>query len=225
MISGYDKKARAFLLDHKLKIDRGHHYINRYAYLVNSFSGNTFQKLPPVTIPFDARKAVVQKKNGGTLIGFYFGGCNKKIKHYPVDMAANVVEHVSISPNHTCIFLGDSSEKETSDKLVSRLPAHGEYVNLTGQTRITELVDTIAALDLLVTVDSSPMHIAAAVGTPFIALVGKCPHSWNAVKPKVDFGHYVESSGEYIEDKYQMKGIPPETIIDKIFEILYSNVN
>lgn len=220
-IAGYKKEARTFLLHHSLKIDRGRHYVNRYAHLVNSFLGKPFEKLPPMAIPFTPEKSVVQKINNEMLIGFYFGGQNKKTKHYPNTSAIKVLEHISASGNCRCILFGDKTEKETSDQLVSMLSSHVNYVDLTGKTSVTELVDTISVLDLLVTVDSSPMHIAAAVGTKFIAIYGKCPHPFTAVKPKVNFGHYVESLGEYIEDEDQMKDIYPETIAEKIHEILY----
>ena len=224
-IAGYEKEARSFLLDHKLKIDRGRHYINRYAHLVNSFAGDSFRKLPPVRVPFFSRNSMVTRTNGEKLIGFYFGGTHKKNKHYPTDMAATIIKNISISPDNRAVIFGDCSEMKTSDALLSLLTPDCQCINLTGRTSITELVDTISSLDLLVTVDSSPMHIATAVGTKFIAIVGKTPQPFSAVKPKVTFGHYVESEGMYISDEDQMKDIYPERITDKIFEILYSARN
>jgi ADP-heptose:LPS heptosyltransferase len=53
-----------------------------------------------------------------------------------------------------------------------------EYANLTGVTSLAgrlrgeELVALIAACDLIVSIDSGPVHIAGAVGTPVIGLFG-----------------------------------------------------
>lgn len=44
--------------------------------------------------------------------------------------------------------------------------------DLCGQTSMTELGGVVRGLDLLVTVDSGPMHLAAAVGTPTVAIFG-----------------------------------------------------
>ena len=45
-------------------------------------------------------------------------------------------------------------------------------VNLAGSLSIKELVALIAKAKLSICVDSMPMHVAAAVGTPVVALFG-----------------------------------------------------
>jgi len=45
-------------------------------------------------------------------------------------------------------------------------------VNLTGKTTITELAALMKRMKCLVTSDSAPMHVAAAMKTPFVALFG-----------------------------------------------------
>jgi heptosyltransferase-1 len=48
----------------------------------------------------------------------------------------------------------------------------GEITDLCGRTSLVELGGLLQAMDLLVTVDSGPMHMAAAVGTPVVAVFG-----------------------------------------------------
>ncbi|MFM8552671.1 MAG: glycosyltransferase family 9 protein, partial [Nitrospiraceae bacterium] len=45
-------------------------------------------------------------------------------------------------------------------------------VDLTGQTQLGHLPALLQAASLLITNDSGPMHVAAAVGTPVVALFG-----------------------------------------------------
>jgi 3-deoxy-D-manno-octulosonic-acid transferase/heptosyltransferase-1 len=45
-------------------------------------------------------------------------------------------------------------------------------INLGGETTLLDLAALYQSASLLVTTDSGPMHIAAAVGTPAIALFG-----------------------------------------------------
>lgn len=50
--------------------------------------------------------------------------------------------------------------------------ARGAVKNHCGQTSLLELGGWLSAMDLVITVDSGPMHIAAATGTPVLALFG-----------------------------------------------------
>jgi heptosyltransferase-1 len=46
------------------------------------------------------------------------------------------------------------------------------YIDLRGKTTLQELIACVAAADVLVGPDSGPMHIAAAVGTPAVVILG-----------------------------------------------------
>jgi heptosyltransferase-2 len=46
------------------------------------------------------------------------------------------------------------------------------YTNLAGKTTIPELIRKISELDLFITGDSGPMHVAAAFQIPTVALFG-----------------------------------------------------
>jgi Glycosyltransferase family 9 (heptosyltransferase) len=52
----------------------------------------------------------------------------------------------------------------------------GSYLDLRGQTTLPELVAAIAAADLIIALDTGPMHIAAAVGTPAVVIYGGYIH-------------------------------------------------
>ncbi len=66
------------------------------------------------------------------------------------------------------LFTGLEKEKiERIRTLMTR-----EAINLAGETSLIELACLYRRSALVVTTDSGPMHIAAAVGTPVIALFG-----------------------------------------------------
>jgi heptosyltransferase-2 len=46
------------------------------------------------------------------------------------------------------------------------------YTNLAGNITISELINRIAGLDLFITGDSGPMHVAAAFQVPTVAIFG-----------------------------------------------------
>jgi heptosyltransferase-1 len=74
------------------------------------------------------------------------------------------------SSGATLLLLGGPADRDVCARIASAI-GEGAH-DWSGRTSMTELVDLIGALDALVTVDSGPMHIAAAVGTPLVAIFG-----------------------------------------------------
>ena len=54
-------------------------------------------------------------------------------------------------------------------------------VDLCGRTTLPELVGVLARLRLLISNDSGPMHVAAALGTPVVGVFG--PTDWRETAP------------------------------------------
>jgi heptosyltransferase-2 len=50
------------------------------------------------------------------------------------------------------------------------------YLNLAGKTNIKELCSRIGGLDIFITNDSGPMHVAAAYQVPTVAIFGPTRH-------------------------------------------------
>jgi heptosyltransferase-3 len=63
-------------------------------------------------------------------------------------------------------------EMERAGKVLSLANKNTRLIDLCGKTTIKQLAAISAAADLFIGVDSAPMHIAAAVGTPVIAIFG-----------------------------------------------------
>jgi len=70
--------------------------------------------------------------------------------------------------NLDVVFTG--SRKEDAADIVSRM--RGEGINLGGETTLTELACIYKEALAVISTDSGPMHLAAAAGTPVIALFG-----------------------------------------------------
>lgn len=66
------------------------------------------------------------------------------------------------------VFTG--SKKEDAENIVSRMTREG--INLAGETSLPQLAEIYKSAACVITTDSGPMHLAAAVGTPVIALFG-----------------------------------------------------
>jgi len=68
------------------------------------------------------------------------------------------------------IFTGGGSDASAIGKLCDQL--RGQTVNLAGQTSLKTLAAVFEKAKVVITTDTGPMHVAAAVGTPVVALFG-----------------------------------------------------
>jgi heptosyltransferase II len=77
-------------------------------------------------------------------------------------------------------ILGGASERACAEEIACAMRAPVRV--LAGETSLAELVGVLATTRLLVTNDSGPMHVAAALGTPLVALFG--PTDWRETAPQ-----------------------------------------
>jgi len=69
-------------------------------------------------------------------------------------------------------LVGDSPDSTASPVNLGQSPHGSRLIDLCGKTTIKQLAAISEVSDLFFGVDSAPMHIAAAVGTPVVALFG-----------------------------------------------------
>jgi ADP-heptose:LPS heptosyltransferase len=70
----------------------------------------------------------------------------------------------------TVVLTGAPNDLPLIETILHR--THEQPVNLAGKTSLTQLAALLERANLVITGDSGPMHIAAAVGTPLIAIHG-----------------------------------------------------
>lgn len=68
------------------------------------------------------------------------------------------------------VFVGGKGEREEVDRILQQMKQPA--MNLAGKTTLPELAELIRQARFFVCNDSGPMHLAAAVGTPVVALFG-----------------------------------------------------
>lgn len=83
----------------------------------------------------------------------------------------------------------DARELEMVDALLSRVP-HSNAVSIAGQLTLQGLAAAIAGAKLFIGVDSVPMHMAAALDVPLVALFGPTHvHIWRPWSDKAEVIH------------------------------------
>ena len=69
------------------------------------------------------------------------------------------------------VLTGSGEDARDTQSVAAQMPP-GRVHSVVGQTRVRELAAVIKKLDLLISVDSGPAHMAAALGTPLVVLWG-----------------------------------------------------
>ena len=97
-------------------------------------------------------------------------GTTWRTKCWPLENFAEVITQVQKRFDVRILLTGSTAEIPLGEALAQL--AKVEAINLIGKTTLMQLGALIESCNLYLTCDSGPMHIAAAVGTPTIALFG-----------------------------------------------------
>ena len=103
-------------------------------------------------------------------------------KCWPAGHTAALIERLA-AEGHALLVTGapDPRERSLVDAILAALPApaRARVADVTGRLSLRELAAVTSRARLFIGVDSAPMHIAAAMGTPAVALFGPSgEHEW-----------------------------------------------
>ena len=123
-------------------------------------------------IIYQNSKLVQLNKPDKKLLGINPGASYGSAKRwYPEEFAKVASE---LSNKYDVVIFGGPGEKDIAMDIEKSLIEKGvnNYQNIAGKATIPELIDRISNLDLFITGDSGPMHIAAAFQIPTVAIFG-----------------------------------------------------
>lgn len=97
-------------------------------------------------------------------------GARWETKTWPAGQFGRVIDGLHQRTATRIVLLGAPSEKPVADAIRGRCAA--PIVDLVGKTSLRQLAALLDLSDRVVCLDSGPMHIAAALGKPIVALFG-----------------------------------------------------
>lgn len=98
-------------------------------------------------------------------------------KNWPVENFVSFASRLAEArPGAHFVIIGGKADAETGEAIASAL--HGRAENLCGKMSIAESMALLAGCDLLVSNDSGPVHMAAAVGTGTLVIFGSTRPGW-----------------------------------------------
>jgi len=192
-------------------------------YKKNIYSGHQVEKyaqtlhVKPKDLKLYQQPFLYLKPTLGINPGATYGSAKR---WYPAEFA-KVANH--FSKTHDIIIFGGPNEVEIANEVENLIETN--VTNLAGKTSIKELIEKIAGLDLFVTNDSGPMHVAASYKIPTVTLFGPTKHNetsqWNN-KNSYIISHNLECAPCMkrecpLQTHECMKGIKAEEVI-KVLE-------
>ncbi|HET7747209.1 MAG TPA: glycosyltransferase family 9 protein, partial [Vicinamibacteria bacterium] len=172
---GYANTGGAHLLTHVLPLDETVSWVeqNRRAVAVAT-GGARVAPVPPLLGP-EARQAgrALLAPHGltarGPLVGIHPSG-GRPVKQWPVARWGAVAGRLAAEQGASIVVTGGAADRPLAEELARAVP--GGITDLTGRLTLGETMSVIAALDLFLSPDTGPMHVAAAVGTPSVSVFG-----------------------------------------------------
>ncbi len=125
------------------------------------------------------RARAEERLGGGPWIAATPGAAYGTAKRWPAERFAAAAEQLARERSASIVVLGTGSERRLGEEIAARMSVPSRV--LCGQTTLPELVGLLAHVGLVLTNDSGAMHVAAALGTPLVAVFG--PTDWRETSP------------------------------------------
>ncbi|GCF07520.1 glycosyltransferase family 9 protein [Dictyobacter arantiisoli] len=163
------------------------HEVERGLDLVGVLGMTTSETDLVLKVPVTARAALAAHlpasfQNPQRLRIIVHPGCSMPARTYPWEMYAQVITLLVAQLDAEVLLTGMPDERELVDKIVAQIESkyHASILSLAGGLDFPELCALIQSADLTITNNTGPMHIAAAVKTPIVALFALTnpPEQW-----------------------------------------------
>ena len=193
---GFPTDGRRFLLTHPLKISfpvshehQIYDYLNIASQAETILTGRSrtdFLK-PQYRLPEDeeTQKRMRHKltslgwKNERRLITINPGATNNPLKRWFPDRFAQLADRLSDRSDCTVVLIGAASESSITDEIIAQM--RNTPIKLTGRTSLSESIAVLRLSDLVISNDTGPAYIAAALCRPVITIFG--PTNYHSICP------------------------------------------
>ncbi len=147
-------------------------------------------------------------------------------KRWPVENFSELVRRLGKKfPAARFAIIGGKEEKLLGEIISGADPER--CLNLCGQSSLLEMIEWLRLCDVLVTNDTGPMHVAAALGRPLVALFGPTePHRtgpYGQLENVLRLDHLpcapcLKSVCHYENMEECLRGISPAAVFDRVAE-------
>ncbi len=176
---GYRRDLRGPLLTHGAPCgprERRLHHTEYYLHLLRVFGIEGGNGALCLTCTETEREWAATALAAGDLwIAINPGASYGSAKRWFPDRFAAVADALAQTYGARIVVTGGPGEIPLGNDLVAA--AHAPCLNLVGRTSVRQMMAVLSRCRLMVTNDSGPMHVAAALGVPIVALFGPTDHT------------------------------------------------
>jgi heptosyltransferase-2 len=183
---GYATESRRALLTHPLPLPdwrASRHEVFYYLYLITALEQMLFghstvcEAGPDASIQIsDVRKAKAAEllraygvSEDDAVVAICPGSINSRAKRWPAESYATLADRL-IESKRCVLLIGSKDETDVSEDVTRRMQQ--QPIVLTGKTTLDQIIAVLDRADLIVTNDTGPAHIGAALGRPTIVIFG-----------------------------------------------------
>jgi lipopolysaccharide heptosyltransferase II len=183
---GYATESRQALLTHPLPLPdwrSSRHEVFYYLYLITALEQMLFGRStvceaePDASIQIsEARKAQAAEllraygvNEDDAVVAICPGSINSRAKRWPAEDYATLADKL-IESKRRVLLIGSKDEMDVTEEVTRRMQQRP--VVLTGKTTLDQITAVLDRADLIVSNDTGPAHIGAALGRPTIVIFG-----------------------------------------------------
>ncbi|MBF0550260.1 MAG: lipopolysaccharide heptosyltransferase II [Deltaproteobacteria bacterium] len=172
---GYDltqEGSYLFLNRRVTPVSKNNHAVWRYVHLAGVMAGIDFETPEPELPPrdFEAEDLRIRLASAHHPLVAINPMAKWDTKNWLPERFSRLADSLVDRYGAEVMFTGSPEDRAVIDYILDGM--HQKAVNLAGATSLADLAEIYRRTDLVISTDTGPMHMAAAVGTPVIALFG-----------------------------------------------------
>lgn len=225
---GYDSAAASFLYNERVHYDKSKHEVEKLLSFVPKDEGKRYEiEIFPTELEVEKVDKLLEKRREKVVV--VAPGSKWFTKKWPLEYFNRVIKELEKREDTTVVVVGGKEE------MFFNMPLANTTINLRGKTTLLELAEVIRRADIVLTNDSSPIHIASAFPNvrilalfgPTVEKFGFFPWSKNSEVFQVEGLECRPCSihgGDSCPKKHFkcMLDIKPEMVLERIESILES---
>jgi lipopolysaccharide heptosyltransferase II len=150
-------------------------------------------------------------------------------KRWPVENFTELIRRLAVArPEFHFAIMGSADDSAAGAAIVQAAPQ--QCLDLTGKVSLPEMIEWIRLSELMISNDTGPMHVAAALGKPVVAIFGPTeprrtgPYGQlqNVIRIDLPCAPCLKSTCHYSKPMECLYGISPDTVFARTLSLIAS---